>query len=336
MGVYSGNRTLLGESTSVSSDHILELALEAQRNDMNMFNAVIACDFTEAYNEAGLISLTEAEVSETKEKTKVGMIKKIKEFFKKIIEKIKTAVSNFIARIRNLIANDAKLLAKYKKYMNADSLKDITLSSYRPIKKEISHDSLKDELESIRSIVSIIDGCSNKEDIDEKLESMKKDSKEIYKLQGEDFDKAIFADKAEEDYEIGKHMDQVNIILSYVSNGKFAIDGINNVSKGIINELKKDQAAMKLDAKNSEDELEIAKLNAKYKLTGVLSTSCSKYISVMCNAYSRALAAARKAFVQAGSKAEKKANGVNHEDAVLEFCLGEASDAYVEAALVSL
>lgn len=114
MGVYSGNRTLLGESTNTDYSHIMEMVIESERNDLRMFEAVINCDFIEAYNEAGIISLTEESKEDAKEETKKGIGQKIKELFKKAIESVKRFIATFVAKLKNMFANDAKLYKQYK------------------------------------------------------------------------------------------------------------------------------------------------------------------------------------------------------------------------------
>lgn len=340
MGVYSGNRTLLGESVITSSGHVLDLALEAQRNDLNMFNAVINLDLTEAYNEAGLISLDESYITEANEEGKKSILKKIKEAFDKIAAWIKSAVANFIAKIKNIVANDNKIIAKYNVYFKGakkDLIKDIKIS-YRPMKKFDAIEIMDKKNSRMKAALGNIDSAKDKDSIDKSLKDIMDANKEN-KLDSAGFEAMLFSDQKQEGYVLSDHSDQLEMVIRWMDGGKTAIANVKQHEKKLLNELDLMKKQLKIDARGEDDELETARLNAKYRATSQISTLMSKFCNMMVNGYARQLAAARRAYISVGSKAAKKENGATvaeNESALDEMILGECSDFYMETALMSI
>lgn len=342
MGVYSGNRTLLGESVQVNAGHVLELALEAQRNDLNMFNAVINLDLTGAYSEAGLISVDESYITEAEEKAKVSIGKKIKEAFVKIKNWIKSAVANFIAKLKNIVSNDNKIVAKYKVYFSGakkDLLKDIKIS-YRPLKDFKAADAMNKKQERMLNAIKSIDNAKTKEEIDEALKKIMDTNKEN-QMDSAGFEAMLFSGDKQDDYVLNDHKDQLDMVIKLMDGGKTTIADVKNHEKYLLNELDKIEKQLKVDAHSSEDELVTAKLNAKYRATNQVSNMMSKFCTMMVNGCARQLSAARKAYVSTGAKAAKKdgqpaESGAKTESAMEDLMYEYCSDYYMESALMSI
>jgi Mg2+ and Co2+ transporter CorA len=333
MGVYSGNRTLLGES-AIGSDHIMDLVLENERNDLNMFNAVINCDFVEAFSEAGLTMLDEETQGAAKEETKKSIGKKIKELFKKAYDSIRRFVSAFIAKIKNLVSNDAKLYKQYHKNFS-DNAEGYKIESWKPLLEGDTFDNFwsnynKHYTDAIDALQSAADG--------EAMSKIVKDAKDAAKEIdiADIIEKAYFGDrKAVENHPLDSK--EVRTILNVVGSSTRSITEIKRAGEATINTLKKKEADLKYmkDVQDNSD-VALARINAKYKLASTFVTYASKTLNAHCNTYARYLAACRRAFVLVGKKATSKAEQGTSESALMDAMLTEASNDYVESMLLSL
>lgn len=328
MGVYSGNRTLLGESIIGANDpaHIMEMVLECERNDMRMFEAVINCDFVEAFAEAGLTSLTEDEVSGAKEETKKGIGKKIKELFQKAIEQVERFVATFIAKIKNLFNNDAKLYKQYSQNFTANGA-GYKIENWTVLKSAADFNTIAEPVyKAYDAAVAAVDEAADSEAIDKAVSDAKKKMKEFdFGKQAQD---AYFEDKKDEHTLTA---DEVTLINDVMKSSTRAINQIKRDGDAAIKGLKKAQTDLKYEKNQSEhDDLSVSKLNGKYKVANIFVSYYSKMLNATCNAYARYLAAARRAFVLAG----KKAGATNESAEVFDYLLGEASDFYVESVLL--
>ena len=337
MGVYSGNRTYLGESTynEDQNTHIMEMVLECERNDLRMFEAVINCDFIEAYNEAGIISLSEEAEKDAKEETKKGIGQKIKDLFKRAIEAVKRFVSTFISKLKNLFANDAKLYKEYKENFLKNGV-GYKVYDWRTIKTDVSK-SVYEVIEVIepiyQNVVNGIDKAADNDAISKYVENIKKQIKErdIAKEAEEHF-----FDEKEEKHALTSS--EVKTIANVVSSSTRAIDVVKNYGKMIINRLETQRKYLKAEKTlaDDNDELTISRLNAKYKVAGIMIKYSNKVLNAVCNTYARYLAQCRKAFVMAGKNASAKKDQEKDQqvNASYDFMLGEASDDYVEHMLL--
>ena len=338
MGVYSGNRTLLGESTYNADEptHIMEMVLECERNDLRMFEAVINCDFIEAYNEAGIISINEDGENEAKNETKKGVVQKIKELFKRAIEAVKRFVASAIAKIKNMFANDAKLYKTYIENFDKNAV-GYQMSAWRTLESDVdnaSRDVLSRGMSAIQKDIANLDKASSNDEITKYVENTKK------YLKGEDIakevDELFFGDK-KETYKLTST--DVGIIKEVVKNSNRAISSVKAHGKHVINMLQNKQSELKADRTmaDDKDELALAKLNAKYKIAGMTIKYTNKALNAVYNAYARYLAQCRRAFVLAGKKASAKEEQKNDQtvNASYDFMLGEASNDFVERMLLA-
>lgn len=146
MGFFSHNRTQLGNYDPceiVANENyygetgMYSIMIEAQQNDLAIFNAAIMSDFQEAalLQEGAteeLYSLQEASVG--------GFIETLKEYVKKAWEKIKGLFKTFIVKIETMVGTDNKKFAeKYKKEVFGKDL-DKMKFKFRKLKKNFLED----------------------------------------------------------------------------------------------------------------------------------------------------------------------------------------------------
>lgn len=337
MGVYSGNRTLLGESTNTDYSHIMEMVIESERNDLRMFEAVINCDFIEAYNEAGIISLTEESKEDAKEETKKGIVQKIKDLFKKAIEAVKRFVASFIAKIKNMFANDAKLYKTYIENFEKNAV-GYKISGWRALGTDVDNEAREVLVRGrygLQKDIANIDKADSNDAISKYVANTKKyfDEHDI----ASEVDDLFFGEKSKNEHPLTK--DEVDIIKEVVKNSNRAISSVKMHGKHVLNSLENQRSELKADKTiaDSKDELVLAKLNAKYKIAGMSIKYTNKALSAVYNAYSRYLAQCRRAFVLAGKKATAKKDQKKDQQAneSYDFMLGEASNDYVEKMLLT-
>ena len=112
MGVYS-KPVVVESATNIGSTDYVQLLIDIEETNQSLFEAVIELDFAEAYNKAGLNTLTESDISAIHE----AETKNFKEKVNTIIQKVKDWLYNFfgniVRTIQNLASNDQKIKEKY-------------------------------------------------------------------------------------------------------------------------------------------------------------------------------------------------------------------------------
>lgn len=125
MAVY--NLAVMKESYARSNNNngpsnFMEFMIEAERIDNKLFESIIEVDFAEAYNEAGVICLTEEEKAAAADAQKKGFFARVGELFSKAIEAIKKLVGRVVGFFEGIIKNDSKITENYAKYVNQSAL----------------------------------------------------------------------------------------------------------------------------------------------------------------------------------------------------------------------
>ena len=146
MGMFSQNRTMLGEDFEIMANESYQGAAGAYRamtegfqNSYAVFESCIGLDFMEAavVNE----SASEDDYVVVQEAFAGDFFNKIKEFLVKLIEKIKGIVKSFIAKVTGTFCKDGKALVN--KYKGDVLKKDLSKMKYKWMKRKESN---KDEL----------------------------------------------------------------------------------------------------------------------------------------------------------------------------------------------
>lgn len=349
-GVRSGNLLEnfdFGEPGAPVS--MLELATDAERDEMRMFESVIEMDFLEAasrraFTEADdeqstALSVVPQPTSAAKEEATKSIFEKIKAAVKKAIEFIKQFIANFIAKIKNFISNDRKLVHDNAKYFKKEYLAGFKVTDYKEV---MGKDQISEKIEGVQnSVDGLIKFYTNKDDIPEQKDVNKKIAENIG-LSGEDKVNSVamtqMLEKARK-----KHEGEVELItidgeleriLNYMTEGKALIDRTKRLGKMAIAELENQKKEIKFAKNHDEDDLEVANLNYMYGVTKAQIQAVSIALSCGTSFMSRNLADARTTFVKAckygKGKYDNKDQKANQESAEL---LGLASELYCESAL---
>lgn len=335
MGVYSGNRTLLGESIGVDNmSHVLDFVIECERNELKLFDAIIGRDMIHAYTESGLTTLTEADAADADSTSEKSLGKKIKDLWEKAIAAIKRFISTFIAKVQNFFSNDVKLLKEYGKNFTSNGVGyklkfdwkvpsyDIFDSPENAINK-IS-DSANEKFFNTRNTIL---SASSTDIIDKEVEKFKKTMKDldVYK----NLEKILYAsDKVEENYKLNN--EDVKEITRIMASGARIINAAKRSGNYLIKSFKQQQDEVKAVSKTIENDLVLARLNGSYKISSLFVKMAQKCLNAVLGGMSRVLASCRKVFVAAGKNATEKST---NESALYDNLLAEASDIYVIQAL---
>ena len=164
-----------------------------------------------------------------------SFISKAKDFFKKVIEKIKSICKKFVAKIRQYTASDKDFVKKYQNeiIMKQSKLKDFEFDGYKftGIDTAIT-------TKDINTLTGNIDGSSNSDDINDKIEANRPT---IIGKSGS-MTESEFRDALNELFKGDK--ESINNIdlseqLRYISDTKKAIDDAERAEKNITDSINK-------------------------------------------------------------------------------------------------
>lgn len=314
---------------------MLELAADAERDEMRMFESVIELDFMEAsrraFNEA---DGPDDEKKKNEEEASKSIFEKIKAAVKKAIAFIKQFVANFIAKIKNFLANDRKLVHENMKYFQKQYLDGFKVTDYKQLLDledyGLKYDHILDGLEG---------SYTSKDDIPEQKDINKKIAENL-ELSGEEkVNSVAITQKLEKartkhdgEVEFVNISGELDRVKDYMENGKKVIDQTQRNGKTAIAELQNAAKDLKFVKNNIDGDLNVALANFEYCKAKAQIQAYSVLLSCDTSFMSRNLADARTTFVKACKYAKGKYEGkedkANQESADL---LGLASEMYCES-----
>ena len=131
MGVYTEMAVKhAADTTPFTEADSFQLALDMQRADFAMFEALIELDFGEIYQEMGIMLVTEADEAEGKKFSINAMKQKIGNAIDSIIGLLKKAFTAFTTKWNQLMGRDKPLYDKYREAFHKN-ITDCTLTGYK-------------------------------------------------------------------------------------------------------------------------------------------------------------------------------------------------------------
>jgi hypothetical protein len=255
MGVFSGNRTSLSNYDVVAAEGYmgqtgcLQALIEAQQNDMAVFEAVIKGDFEETYAlqegtvlEAEMVSLQEGVIS--------GLFEKVKELLKKLLEKLKGIFDSFMKRFDSVVMTDNKaFVKKYELEVRKKDLKDMKYKYSKPTGKTPTTPNFEKAI-NIGINVTTAAGKDSTKDLQDYREKNVDDNQIAEKLYGQcvgsstltkeefvkEFDELMF--ESEEEFSDGAS-EAVNIAMKVLAESKEAIKDAEKTNKELNDKVKK-------------------------------------------------------------------------------------------------
>lgn len=352
MSVYSGVRpsTLLESSYALDEAElrdvkpfhgsILELAVECEQNEMNMFESVIEMDFleaalTEADEDSG--EGNEKKSTAAEEEATKSIWEKLKDLLKKAWEKIKSFFGTVINKIQQLFANDAKLVAQYEKYWDDEKyLAGFKINNYTPMKEDPTGIDFTNYFGD-----DLMIRCIGKIDAAESEDAAAKDYLKELLARGDKswkdyFRDKLFGAKITEETEFLKIKDQFDYVKNVMTGGKRMITTLKAEVNGIKKLLKFDAASVKA-SRSGMKKLELAKANATYRFYNSVIKELSTGSGAIVSCLNTAISNSRKAYITGGkyakAKAEEGKSNQTTAEMAMDWMLGEASDAYVESVI---
>lgn len=318
------NKAVMAESAApVQSDvNVFDIMIEAERLDQSLFESLIEVDFAEAYNEAGIIALTEEEQAAAGEAQKKGIFAKIWEAIQNAGKAIAKLFDRIISFISNLIHNDARIVSTYGRFMNFNNLSEC------PVKgKYVNNEYFYKQRDKYSTFFSAISANGRNAfesfDSDYSRDNLVKDSGEdaIIKVIGNDnFTKMCEVISSGYKNEMKKAKDAKVAALRYL--------------KELENDYKK-------QGKETDNKETAAAANDFYKATMQQAVNARKVSAQFCSIINTALAVNRGCYLKIAAWAakaekaeakpeEKKEEKKTEEDVKTESALQEAIDMLIE------
>lgn len=351
MGLYSNNRTMLGDVEIPALEGyngnvgIATAMLEATKDDLKFFDMIIARDFQEAeMNLSG--SVNESEMSYITEGALGDAWKRIVEFFKKMLAKVKAIFSSVMAKINGVIIRDnKKLVEKYRKAVLAKDLKDMKYKWAKSTNKSISTSEITRLYGEYATAISKCDSVENVNSWAEKNEDDILDEFYSASLGGQKVEAANYSKEAHEYlYEDAEEEDtgaasKISEVMSYLMTCKKSItelerkhrDAEKDISQIIKNtEREATEAAKNVPEKDgtvsNDAKVRLARANAVNRLATKYQTATLAAHREIINAMKFEVAQNRAFFTKAAAYNPKAKN----ENALLFDAIDEAVEFDVE------
>ena len=327
MAVYSSK--VMNESAAAMTEAVnpLQFAIDAQRDDLRLFNAVIEADFAEVYSEAGLTTLTESDITNLLEAEGNKFKEKIEEVLAKAKQVIDNLITKFLATIDSLFKNDEGLVKKYANFVSKEKCAGC------PVKQEtIDEEVYQETMNNIRSLVYKAKGdtSASTEDLEKAIEE--KSSK--------------FMKPA--DTVLATSVNYDAMVKSMTGGGKT----VKEKAQAFKSEMETAMAKAKTDAKgklgSAESKEENAALNEVYKAVVRVSNLVTKACTIYVKLAGKRVSVYRKNYITLGAwalrhdgKAEDKAAAPAPEKVQGDVVdkdgnpVGEATIDEIEAAMLA-
>lgn len=361
MGVYSEAAVAqMREAQAVNAfkfTDLLEFAVNTERNNQNMFNALLELDFQDAVTVQNGGYLTEAEEAKAENKA-VAKLKAIGQQIIKALEKFLEMLGTFwkklVAKVADFTGVNKGLVKKFGSIVVADVKAGLGENSELKLVKYEDKDIFDAPVKKLQEIrAKYVDIFS--------VADSKEDKGAVNDLVAE----AINAIKAEDctvsDEAIGSVFSEVDVNtylsdVAYVKNlSKNLVAGYKAQLSAIQQKITEAQAATKKDiavakkllnpvniVKNKPADEAIINANAKYRICNALNSKFSKLLSQATSVAIKKMSADRAAYIKLGKLAlagKKAASASSDEEkqatqeaAISEcFLLELANDEYMEA-----
>jgi hypothetical protein len=298
MGVYSNlaiqkiNEQEMLENFQFSD--LLEFAINIQKSDQAMFDAMLEMDFHEAYEEKGIISLTEGEKIDAVKAAAKGIWNKIIEALTKFLTMVKT----FLAKISNVfsdLSGKNKALIKAIKELKGREDELLKAAEGKDTKVTIvvnNKEFIKKMHSAINKVNDAARNASLKGEVDNTKSDVESATKDLYDGFEKHFEKVSLKDS----------ISKVDLGELYTSVDKPEIDSyLETCIKELISYISSQIDLYK--KKKKEDEVspeDRAKYSKTISVLNISMSGASKIFSVIKSYYARKAAAERALYTKYG------------------------------------
>jgi len=318
MGVYSTAAAEMYRSQMMLENFkfsdLLEFAVNAERNNQNMFNTLIELDFKEAVENMNGSYLTEGEKFDNFKAKAVEIGKKIIEAIKKFMDTIGTAIKKFIIKCQEFFKvnkrltdqigdlDTAKLTAIYNK--NKDKIGDIEFTKFVGDKEQFTKPLADINAHRIETTSAIYSYINDHEALFDKFKERVDDLKhQKYTLDDETVSKMFttvkIGEMVKDSYITGIKARLVGGFDAMVKDFTKTIEDTKKICNDIIKKTKEDM-------KNAEKKSDQATmLNIKYKYYNAANAQYCKLLSQAISIVVKWMTADRATYAKLGSLSKK-------------------------------
>ena len=338
MGVYSTEAAQLAASTmSVDEAFVnpIQFAIDSHRSDLQLFEALIERDTCNAFVEAGIISVNEADVALVDNAAKKGIVQKIKEIVEKFINWVKNLARTFSDKVLKIVQADKAIWKRYGSLLDGkfDNFKDC------PVKGVTIHlevvKSASDKVEEIitKSINNLVSADQMNEELFEKAkafeEEIAKDTDAIEELFGKikntDDQKTIIEKLGQAGFD--------TIVADYKDGYKETLGAQKKAQTQWLKQcevMRKESIKAEKVAKASDNKEVVNRLHMVNTCLAMEINTAKRLVSVMTKIGTTKIAVERANVLALGNWAAK--NGKVSESAIEEsgYILTECSNDFVE------
>lgn len=301
MGVYSKKTALVEESAIGAVTEAvdpIQFVIESYQQSHKLFEAIIETDFAQAYNESGLISLEESDITAIYEAAEKSLKDKIKEIIENFWNTISNFFKNLVAKIKSVVLSDKKIVEKYKKYMDFKKLQEEKC----PVKGTVVDAAAWVEWKKKISEVYNEAGALTTNDTD-KIEGIKTKMSEILEAGTKNL---FIADESKAAiFTMGTA--GFNFMTRDIEAGyKEPVEILNlseNAAKKTASSLK---ATIKEEKKAASDEASVNSLNEQYKVVSSFLTALTKFEKAISSVAKKVISVERVMYIKIGTWAAKK------------------------------
>lgn len=360
MGVYSEAAAMqMREAQAVDSfrfTDLLEFAVNTERNNQNMFNALLELDFQDAVTvqNGGYLTEAEEEKAENKAIAKLKAIgSQIIRALEKFLEMLGTFWKKLVAKVQDFTGANKALVKKFGSIVVADVKAGLAEGSELKLVKYEDKDIFDGPLSKVSELrakyVSLFDIANDKEDkapvkdlVDEAVEAIKGEDCNV----SEDDIKSVFSEVDVNTYlsdmtyvkDLSKNLTagykaQLSAIQAKISEAQAATKKDIAVAKKLLNPVN--------ILKNKPADKAIINANAKYRVCNALNSKFSALLSQATKVAIKKMTVDRAAYIKLGKLAQAGKKGAEapeeEKKATQEAALAEcyllefANEEYMEA-----
>lgn len=348
MGVYTEMAVKhVADTAPFTEADSFQLALDMQRADHAMFEALIELDFGEIYQEMGIMLVTEADEAEGKKFSINALKENVLRIIGKFLEGIKTLGKTIFEKFQSIFDKDKVLYNKYKdefaKNANNTIVPKGTMIPNVKLYSEISTDINKQLSDIYNRAVNEISNNGSIAEVNNLKDSIKEDiDKVVAKIKNPQGDSArgelVYYNLASESIKISDAVNPAEVEAAMKQGMKKEIKMAENITSAAakhFEDLKTVVARTDKDNNMKDTNMSKAKLSALGSLSSQYGRACQMFIQFQIKGIKDIYAAYRKLWIlgsQVGVHRDEKDDEKEAVNASYVEDLCTLSDLYMEEA----
>jgi hypothetical protein len=293
MGVYSNlavqkiNEQEMLENFQFSD--LLEFAIDIQKSDQAMFDAMLEMDFHEAYESKGIITLTEADKENAVKVAVKNIWGKIVEVLKRFLGMIKTFIAKISNKFAELSGKNKQLVERIKVPIKSVIIEKIKGKDIQVTALNVAVDVVKNKIDAFLKVYEKADGGSDiAGEVKTLLSGLDATDQYFTKI---DLEKYLDQDK----FEMADLRDRVADPKKELNDALSEVETLQQMVSDDITEYEKKAK----NEKSSDDDR--AEANRIARNLNVVLDGCTKLLSFITSFYARKAACERAIYTKIGA-----------------------------------